>query len=539
MKMYYLVWRGHIAAPGPLFAVRLRATFSCLLVVLWLAGCASSTLAPPQTGAQTGAPNLAGTAAPIAATQRTLQLATRLLDEPPVLPALSAELDALCNYLTQSNGLGQDNRSQEALRECKRQQQAAMNARRLACAQRNTASSPLQRTAQIEACTRNERDFAQALQDRTDFDRFPAISSLEEYSSLRRRLAAEGDRMGLQAEIGVRMNALCARQAPVFSTTAEWRTALALFEAAGPGGACAAHAGVATAALLDIAKAEERAVLAQSTSWKLLVDFEQSYAQNDPAGLLPEARIRLDRARERELASMRGLSMDTLERFWRNGAGQTPEMQAASRTRLLDESLRERSFAGGLRAFRVTGDLSYVVSHQSLARTPTERRQLEEIAVARTATPGRFFSVSVSASHGAAERDETRHAGYLALYTMTGTIPAEAVVTVQRAVTAPGPLALGRYRVHVQAELRARVALQRRSGIQGNENSTNEQVYRQRTSVVVGAPSMTGSVGIKFGDITAVRMKRGAAGGFEHEAIDGDPVIVVTVVGVDVLEGEP
>ena len=155
-----------------------------------------------------------------------------------------------------------------------------------------------------------------------------------------------------------------------------------------------------------------------------------------------------------------------------------------------------------------------------------------------TATPGRFFRLSVAPSHGQSSRDETTHAGIFALYTLRGSIPTQAVVTVQRAADAPGQLLLGQYRVHVEARLSVRMGNERRSGMLGNAESDSDSAAVQRLSVLVGPPLMAGTATVNFGQVLAVSFKRGSAGGYAQEWVSEDPVVQVSITGVDVIAGD-
>jgi hypothetical protein len=213
-------------------------------------------------------------------------------------------------------------------------------------------------------------------------------------------------------------------------------------------------------------------------------------------------------------------------------------MKSLAYKRLLEDSLAEATFAGALRAYRVSGNLTHIRANQALARTPDDRRRLEEIAVGHASTPGRFFRVGITAHHGQPSRDEITHAGYFALYTMTGSVPIQGVITVQRATDAPGPLALGQYRVHVEAVLKTRLSQERSSGMLGSGSTVSDETVVRRVSVLVSAPTMSGSASVDFGALTAVRLKRGSAEGYEKAWISEEPVIQVTVVGVDVISGD-
>lgn len=453
------------------------------------------------------------------------------------MPGALREVDSLCDYLTKSRGLGADARSQELGRTCRRTQLAGLNERRLSCVQ-SSVSKTAAAGGDIESCTRGGQRFEQALQDKTDFDRFDQINTLGEFSGLSRRFVEKGDRLGLLGEIAVRMNELCKSTPPAHPNRNAWVAALEDYRQAGPGGDCEKNVAVTQQAILGIDQDEERAALAAAKSWKQLDSFIERFTQHDVAGVLPQARSQREQLRRDEIAAMRALALNDLERFWRNDADLVPELKMLARQRLVDDSLTEKTFGGVLRAFRVTGDLHHVRSNQVLARTPDDRRRLEEVAVAHTATPGRFFRVAVAPSHGQPSRDETTHAGIFALYTLTGSIPTQAVVTVQRAADAPGVLSLGQYRVHVDAVLKTRMGKEQRSGMLGNADSDNERTAVRRVSVLVGPPTMSGAATVNFGPVSAALFKRGSAGGFEQEWVSVDPVIQVTITGVDVIAGD-
>ena len=250
-------------------------------------------------------------------------------------PGTQREVDALCDYLTKSRGLGTDARSQELGRTCRRTQLAGLNERRLACVQGSVSKSAAA-VADIDSCTRGGQRFEQALQDKTDFDRFDQINALGEFSKLSRRFAERGDRLGLLGEIAARMNALCQRIPPAHPNRIAWEAALQDYLQAGPGGDCERSAIVARQAILVIDQDEERAALAAATTWKQLDAFIERFTLGDVAGVLPQARIQRDQARRNEIAAMRALALNDLERFWRADAALMPEMKALARQRLLE-----------------------------------------------------------------------------------------------------------------------------------------------------------------------------------------------------------
>ena len=376
------------------------------------------------------------------------------------------------------------------------------------------------------------------MQDKADFDRFDSIRDLSEFSSLSRRLGLEGDRLSLLRETSHRMHELCAQSAPAHSSRGGWAAAREDYRQAGPGGACTRSVEMATQAILEIDRTEESTALAAAKSWKQLDSFLDSFAQRDVAQLLPRARELRDQARQAEIAAMRAMPLDDLERFWRNDAELTAEMRALAQQRLIDDSRAERSFSGALRVYRVTGDVGHVKANQALARTTDDRRRLEEFAVTHTATRGRFFRVSVAGEHGKPSTSETSHAGLFALYSLTGSIPTRGTVAVQRAPDAPGQLSLGQYRVHLEVVLKVRVNLERRSGVLGNADQVAEREMMRRVSVLVRPPEMSGTASFDFGAVTSAQMQRGSAGGFDQEWIAEDPIVQATIVGVDVLSGD-
>ncbi len=514
-----------------------RCKLCVIVVVTMLAACTTSPAGHSTANVQTAASVPDTTTLPITRNAGLKLHNGKLVQEPIVLPATTREVDTLCDYLNRSRGLGVDTRSQEQGRTCRRMQFNGMNQRRLNCIQRGLDKRDSS-AKEIETCIRQGQNFDQALQDKIDYDSIQSINSLAEFGNLSRRAVENGDRLGLLTEIQFRMNALCETSTPDFKNREEWRTALDLYQQAGTSGACAKNAISAQRALLEIDQSEQRAALANAKSWKQLDEFIVQYERRDTADLIAAARVQLEQARRDEIAAMRAMPLDDLERFWRTSPDLMPELRDLTRRRLMEESLAEKTFRGALRAYRVSGDISHIRTNQNLARTPDDRRRLEEIVVGNTSTPGRFFHLGISASHGQPSRDESNHLGILALYTMTGAIPIQGVVTVQRALDAPGQLALGKYRVHIEAVLKARMSVERRSSVLGNANGTNDQTISRRVTVVVGPPSMMGTASIDFGSLNVVRMQRGSAGGYDQEWLRDDPVVQVSIVGVDVIQGD-
>ncbi len=219
---------------------------------------------------------------------------------------------------------------------------------------------------------------------------------------------------------------------------------------AGEGAGCAARRQSASAQLasleeaerlaaLEQARAEQKAALTQSVTWPALAAFIEKYKEKDVGGLLQVARQQLAVVRERDLAAMRATPLDKLSEQYKARKLEPDELRDAAKVHLIEESLRQGTFGGAIRAYQVSDDVNHVAKAQHLAKTKEEKLELERVAVEVTALPERFLDVTFESSVGSPSRQEQKHMGILAQYTMHGSVPVRGSVVVQRAKNPPGP----------------------------------------------------------------------------------------------------
>lgn len=292
---------------------------------------------------------------------------------------------------------------------------------------------------------------------------------------------------------------------------------------------CAPEVKESRLAIVRFDQNAQRVDLAKAITWKQLENFIQIFNQNDHANLVPEARSRLIAMREKEIIAMNALSMDQLEAYYeKDEAELTSEMRLLARQRLLNESLREGTFAGILRVYRVTKDMSYVAKGQSLATSPEDLLSLEQLAVQHTVAPSRFFDVKFNPRIGNPSRSESTHMGFFALYSLFGHLPISGTIELRRASNAPAQLSLGSYKVSIE------IVVNYDEEIVGRTSKSPRQMNKLVT-LVINPAAMAASANVDF-QLQAAMFKRGAGfGSNEQEYIVSDPVVSWKVSKIEVM----
>lgn len=300
--------------------------------------------------------------------------------------------------------------------------------------------------------------------------------------------------------------------------------------------ACRAEITAANAGLLALEQKIERQDWMAVTTWKQAEAFIAKYTAKDVAQLLPEAQRRLQELRTAELSAMRAMPLNTLEARYRNETAQmTDEMLKASRERLIHDSLAEHTFSGNMRAYRITDDIALVAAAQHQASTQDERLLLEQTAIRHAAAPSRFFDVALKARAGTPSKSEEQHMGVFALYSMYGHIPVTANIEVTRAANGPGKVVLGTYRITLQLELRHERRNMRQSSWLGNADERVQRSVSREVTVILRPSDQRATVTADFGNLEAVRIKRGSQGGLDQEYISSDPKITCRITKVEAI----
>lgn len=503
----------------PVLVVVLRPWAFALAAALLLAACATDPA--PRSVATT------------AAAPRALAVdGGRNVRELPVYPTTSQEIDTLCQYKVAEAQPGDVRQRSNLMSGCRQAYNSDLSARRRAC-----GANP--------QCLRQNTSFAGRFETLKQFNDFQRLATFGDLTAFARRLAA-ADELGLLPAVRARLHARCAASSLTATSIDGWQRLASDYSLAGDGGACSGKAVLAKARADELERLERQAArdraiaqaqddLVQARTWKQLAAFIDRYQANDVAQLLPAAQARLDQARKTELAQVQSLPLVELETFWRQSAGEPDELRELAKTRLVQESLKQGSFAGAARAYRVSGDLDHIARRQHLARSPPERLELETLAVQATVRPATLVALSFDGRVGAGRETEEAHAGLFALYSKYGHVPVAGTLTVQRAKDSPVAMRLGRYRVNVALEMTYTRKFERKSRMLGNaDRSTQERVLR-RASVVIEPGAFVGKADVSFGNLVAARLQRGSQGGVEQEWIDGDPMVLMTVESIEPL----
>lgn len=288
-------------------------------------------------------------------------------------------------------------------------------------------------------------------------------------------------------------------------------------------------------ALLQFDQKSQRAELALAISWKKLESFVEKFKSNDVAKILAEAEAKLVLQKKTEIDNMLELSMPDLENFFYIGDRElTSEMLALVRQRLVDESLRENTFSGAQRAYRVTKDVSFIIRAQQLAQTTADKRVLEQLAVQLIKAPSRFFNIDINTSIGRDSQNEQKHAGVFALYTMYGYLPIDCKVALTPAPNSPVSLTHSEYKITIELTLSYDVQFYRRSRFLGSVDQKNRQESKKQLTII-WKPNATKALETTNFALQSVMFKRGSSGGFDQEYIASDPVLDWKIIKMEAI----
>lgn len=204
--------------------------------------------------------------------------------------------------------------------------------------------------------------------------------------------------------------------------------------------------------------------------------------------------------------------------------------------RLRADYTQRREFAPLLRLYEITKDVALLKAAQPLARSPDDRRRIEQAAVLLTRYPGRLFDVRGSFSGGQVTSEVQENMGVLSAFTVHVLKPVRGGVAVKLRPDSPLRLRHGRYRITVDVELNIRRDEELRSTFLGDKNNRSDITKATAVQVTLGPPNYDGVATFDFGTLRLGYLQSGARGGYTAVRLLDDPVVSLRARSVDVLD---
>lgn len=208
-------------------------------------------------------------------------------------------------------------------------------------------------------------------------------------------------------------------------------------------------------------------------------------------------------------------------------------LKTAAATNLCESTIRRAGkFQDAVDVFRATNDWTLVDRLQAMAKTQAELAALETVAVRVVSSPAVLLEADFTFDSHHPLRNEDRHAGVFALYTLNVDHRFSGVVQLRNRKGAPLTLQYGPYKVDLVVKLLLDTFFERKSRFLGNAERNDSRTVVRHVSVIVhpdGKGTVSGDGRADWGTQRVFSFKRGSHGGYDAEGIRDLPIASVSI----------